>query len=84
MIRNDLERYTTIVNGEEVTHEWHGRYDITCPHCKHEMQCSPSIFQKMGDSQLGYGNCPDCDKGFRITHEIDDNTMTTKGFSDDL
>lgn len=77
-------KYSTIVAGEEVEHKWKERYEITCPHCKHGMQAAPSLFQRAGDSKLGYGHCPECGTGMRIIHNTKTNTMKAEDINNDI
>lgn len=84
MIKSSFTKYSTIVAGEEVEHEWKERYDIACPHCGHEMRTAPSVFQRMGDSRLGYGTCTSCNTGMRIVHDIKTNTMKAEDINNDI
>lgn len=84
MIKSSYTSYSAIVAGEEVKHKWKERYDIVCPHCKHEMQTAPSVFQRMGDSRLGYASCTGCCTGMRIIHEVETNTMRAEDINNDL
>ena len=84
MIKSSFTKYSTIVAGEEVEHEWKERYDIDCPHCKYEMHTAPSLFHRAGDSKLGYGTCANCDTGIRIVHDIETNTMKAEDINNDI
>lgn len=66
------------VVGDSFEVDWHDRYDITCPHCNHEMQCSPSMFHQMGCFELGGGSCPDCNQMFSIHFNPYANRMMTE------
>lgn len=66
------------VVGDSFDVDWHERYDITCPHCDHEMQCAPSLFHQMGQFELGGGSCPECHQMFSIRFNPYANRMMTE------
>lgn len=84
MIKSSFTKYSTIVAGEEVEHEWKERYEITCLHCRYEMHTAPSLFHRMGDSKLGYAHCPECGACMRIIHNIKTNTMKAEDINNDI
>ena len=69
------------VVGDDFSIDWHERYDITCPHCDHKMQCAPSLFHQMGEFELGGGSCPECRQMFEIHFNPYANRMTTEKIS---
>lgn len=66
------------VVGDSFDVDWHERYDITCPHCDHKMQCAPSMFHQMGCFELGGGSCPKCKQMFSIRFNPYANRMMTE------
>lgn len=70
-------QYEVDINGVKVVHGWKEVYDIACPHCQHEMVTTPSMFHIIGESDMGYGKCADCDQPMRVVHNPADNTMST-------
>ncbi len=66
------------VVGDSFDVDWHERYDITCPHCDHKMQCAPSMFHQMGCFELGGGSCPKCKQMFSIRFNPYANWMMTE------
>ena len=77
------ELFTSVRNflpvvGDDFTIDWQDRYDITCPHCDHKMQCAPSLFHQIGGFELGGGGCPTCHEMMSIKFNPYANRMVTE------
>jgi hypothetical protein len=51
------------------------KYDCVCPSCGHEFKAALSMFQKMGNFEMGHGSCAKCNLFLNLTFDETNQVM---------